>query len=298
MISYLYHTIKNYFYNSSTYNLPFDINSIEEDKEFEDFKKDDIGINKIIFALNNIPDIVHSLMFKGSNICEKYYFITLKLNPSKIIDVYHNLDNINDHFMDEKVQYIYIRINVISKSILNNNMHHVNCIVIDKSRNYVLFFEPRLTFMYDPDVLISLVDTFMDLSLYEKIFPPDIGYNIFNQLQRYDTYCQTYVIFVLALIIHNRNIPYQDYHKMFNKSITTDNIGYFLFNIYRTLKEKNCDICPQPFIWNYPGNKVTNIFKILNLYLNKNDDTNEKKEMNNIVIENDDSEFTIVSISQ
>jgi len=297
MISYLYHAIKSYFYKDSCYNLPFNPDNIKNDHAFEEFKKGDIEINKIIFALNNIPDIIHSQIFKEPYVCKKYYFITLKLNPSKIIDVFHNLDDINDYFIDDNVQYIYIRINIISKSLNNANMHHVNCIVIDKLKKYVLFFEPRLTFMFDTDVLISLVDTFMDLSSYDKIFPPDIGYNLLNKLQRYDTYCQTYVIFVFALIINNQHIPYKDYYKLFNKNITTANVGYFLFHIYRILKEYNYDICIQPLIWNYPGDNITSIFKILNLYLNKNNDTNDT-ELNNITIDDqsDDSDFTIVTV--
>ena len=297
MISYLYRAIKTFFNTNSLYNLPFNHNNIKNDYEFEEFKKNDIELNKIIFALNNIPDIVHSLIFREPSVCVKYYFITLKLNPSKIIDVFHNLDDINDNFIDENVQYIYIRINIISKSLNNTNMHHVNCIVIDKLKKYVLFFEPRLTFMFDTDVLISLVDTFMDLSLYNKIFPPDIGYNMFNKLQRYDTYCQTYVIFIFALIIYNQHVSYKDYYNLFNKSITTTNIGYFLFHIYKTLKECNYDICIQPLIWNYPGHNVTSIFKILNLYLNQNNDTNDT-ELNNITIDDqsDDSDYMIVSV--
>lgn len=294
MINYLYYAIKNYFSTKSSYNLPFNPNNIKFSQEFKEFKKDDIGINKIIFALNNIPDIVHSLIFKEPYVCKKYYYITLKLNLSKIIDVYHNLDDIHKHFTNETIKYIYIRINIISKSPSNTNMHHVNCIVVDKIKKYVLFFEPKLTFIFDTDVLISLIDIFMDLTLYEKIFPPNIGYNIFNQLQRYDTYCQTYVIFIFTLIVCNQHIPYKDYYQLFNNCITSTNIGYFLFYINRILKEYNYYIGHQPIIWNYPGHNVTNIFNILNLYLNKNNDTNNE-EFNNITID-DDSEYAIVSL--
>lgn len=292
MFGYLYQLIKTYFDDKTQYKLPFNISDIEQDELFNNFKGSDIELNKTIFALNNIPDIIHKILFTDYYICEKYYYITLKLNPSKIIDVYHNLIDINDSFLDDKIKYIYIRVNVITKTSYKN-MQHVNCIIIDKNNKHILFFEPKLTFMYDVSVLTSLIDNCMDTSTYKKLFPQDIGYNILNQLQRYDTYCQTYVIFIFSLIIHNQAIEYKDYHQMFNKSITTKNIGYYLFNIYRKLREYNYEICIQPLIWNYPDS--TNIFKTLKLYFNKNDDTKEEK-INNIVIEYE-SDFTMVSIS-
>ena len=76
-ITYLYYTIKNYFNNNNInieYNLPFNIKTIKENKNFIKFKDDDGEINKVIFALNNLPDKIHELLFGNTKkICEKYY---------------------------------------------------------------------------------------------------------------------------------------------------------------------------------------------------------------------------------
>lgn len=288
MFNFFVDIIKKQFGDNSVYMLPFDVN-ISNDTLFDDFKNNDIEVNKIIFALNNVPDIIHQLLFTENYICNQYYFITLKMNPSKIINVHHNLSNITNDLIDDKIRYIYIRINIIT----DTQMHHVNCIVIDKKNKYILLFEPQVSFVYDPNIILSLLDAFIELKSYKTIFPSDVGYNMFNKLQRYDTYCQTYVLFIFVLIVYNQHIHYKDFSKLFNTNITTETIGYFLFYIYKILKNSNCSICTQPVLWNYPCN-INNIIKTIDLYFNKNINKNNIDVQNITVIDQDD--FTVVEL--
>jgi hypothetical protein len=259
-IKYLYNAIVNYWYKKSitNYHLPFPIN-IENDPEFIKFKDNEVVLNKIIFALNNIPDIVHTLLFN-----EKYFSITIKVNKYKITSVYHSLENIQEHLKSDN-RYIYIRLNIITNSTYK--MHHVNCIIIDKKEKYILFFEPRVNFLFNIDDLIKELDALINIKDYKKLLPSDIGYNIFNRLQKYDAFCQTYVLFAYILIINNKDIHYTNFSTMFN-SMDTQSIGCLFYYINNLLENNNYNICDQPIIWKYPTNNLKNIFNMINIFSN------------------------------
>ena len=276
------------------YQLPFAIN-IDNDPELIKYKTDDIALNKVMFALNNIPDIIHSLLFNNdTTVCQKYFSITIKLKNSKIIDLYDNLDNneaydINSMMDNDDIRYIYIRLNILIN--LPSKMHHVNCIIIDKKNKHVLFFEPRNNLLFDINDLSIRIKDKIDISHYTKLTPSDIGYNVFNKLQQYDAFCQTYVLFAYLLIINNKDIHYTNYSTMFNSIINPQNIGYFYYHINNLLKINNYNICDQPVVWKYP----TNIFNIMYPFRNNNNniEINDELEMNDIVI-NEEDEFLIV----
>lgn len=288
-IKYLYRIIINYWYKAPilNYQLPFAI--IDDDPEFIKFKTDDVELNKIIFALNNIPDIVHGLLFNkkdNSDVCQKYFSITIKLENSKIAELYHNLDNINEFLANDNIRFIYIRLNILTNS--TGKMHHVNCIIIDKKSKYVLFFEPRNSLLFDVNELIDKIKDKIDIDPYTKLIPSDIGYNMFNKLQQYDAFCQTYVLFAYILVINNKDIQYTNYSTMFNSVITSQNIGHFYYHINKLLKINNYNICDQPIVWKFP----TNIFNIMHPFGNNNTEGDEV-EMSDIVVHEED-EFLII----
>ena len=299
-ITYLYNTIKNYFNDeniNTEYTVPF--NTIENDNndEFMIFKNNDIDINKVIFALNNLPDKIHNLLFNGnSEICNKYFYITIKIQNKKIIDLSHNLDDINDYLDNSNnTRYIFIRVNIINT--LQNIMQHVNCIIIDKVKKYILFFEPKFEFSYNIDELEKVIDELVNLHNYSKIFPQDIGYNYYDRLQFYDAFCQSYVLFVFIIITNNELIDAANYSLMLNKIITYENLGYMLYHINTLLKQSGYEICEQKIIWSFPTKKTQNMLNIIHLFLNNYKQKQQIDKSNELEIETEiDEDFIIINI--
>lgn len=283
-LTYLYDTIKYYFFNDNKYHLPFDINEIINNDHFKEFQSNN-DINKVIFALNNIPDVTQKILFKNNiNIANQYLYLTIKMSNGSIDSIVHNLDNINEYMDDNAIRYVYIRINIIN---IGNTMNHVNCIIIDKNKKYILLFEPKIIFQYDSKIIFELLHQTFDTQEYRKILPNDIGYNYCNRLQWYDTFCQTYIIFVFFLIILNDNVNPENFSVLFNSIITHKNMGYFLFHAYNLLIENNISICEQNNIWDYPTNNAKNLLNAAKLFLSN--DKNEENNFDDIVIkENDD----------
>lgn len=304
MFSYLYNLYNdliNYIYNiylekykttilSYNYNLPFDIDELDNEK-FIQFKNDTINLNKVIFALNNIPDIVHKELFKNNfEVNKQYYSITIKLLSSEAVDIYHNIQNINDDIDDINTRYIFIRINLLQPKTFYNSMNHVNCIIIDKAKNIILIFEPQVKLRYDVDILKNLLNEFItNINHYEILLPEDIGYSYYNRLQKYDIFCQTYVVFAFILYIYNNNLKVSKLSMLFNTVITKYSTEYFLFYIYNLLESNNYELNNTTNIWNHPTSTLTNIFNIF-----KYNNTNINQEVNLVHFE-EDNDMIIVS---
>ena len=305
-ITLLYNTIKQYFnYNNNiinndtkNYNIPFKTKEVDTDENFILFKNNDMELNKLMFALNNLPDKIHNMLFSDNKeICHEYFYITIKIKNKNIIDVQHNLDNTNNYLDDNNIRYIFIKVNTINTS--QNIIQHVNCIIIDKIQKYILFFEPKFEFSYDINEFSKIIDELIVLDGYSKIFPQDIGYNYYDRLQSYDAFCQSYILFVFILITNNKSINTSDYSLMFNEIITYENLGYMLFNIYMLLKQSKYEICEQKLIWSFPTKKTQNICNIVHLFLNnythKQQSNNYNKSEFELEIEMDD-DFVVVNI--
>lgn len=267
-IIFIYNSIKNYFYcGKINYNLPFDQIIIENDPEFTLYKNiNNNYVNQTVFILNNLPEIVHSLLFKNNQeVCSKYFFINVNIK-SKNDELTSNLNEIDEIFQDNLINYIFIRINIIKKDI-----NHVNCIIINKEKKTVFIFEPKSFFVYDLNVLIDFLDGFIDLTGFKVILPKDIGYSYFNRLQYFDGFCQTYVLLVFLNIVNNKEIEFNYWKKMFNTIITNKNIGYFLFHLYTLLKINSYliekDMVPNNRFWSYPTNKLKNVWNLLGFYV-------------------------------
>ena len=135
------------FYNYSCYKTVGGMQQLDEIKKdllYVDYKKDRSRINKTIFALNNMPEVIHTVLFKNSNylhICPKYFQMYYELNDNnKFVKKYANLTTLQVYLDDNALRYIYIRINLIENNKKND---HVNSIIIDKKKKYILYFEPQ-----------------------------------------------------------------------------------------------------------------------------------------------------------
>jgi len=271
---YLYYKIKGYLYldnNNNQYKIPFDKFSIPKHK----------NINNTIFALNNMPETIHQLLFgNNGDIAFNYYYIRLDLQKN-MVD--HNLA-LNDDMLNNDIKYIFIRLNLINNNSLFN---HVNGIYINKNKKYILIYEPKVELMYDSEFIETLLKSKIDCHDYIFIYAEDLGYSHYKRMQNYDLFCQTYVLFVFVLITLNDDINYENYSDMFDSVINSNNIDHFLYYIDELLKNNNYDICEQPELWTIP-----NIMKCIFKKDNNNNDNVEK-----LVIKEDDDIFIIDQVN-
>jgi hypothetical protein len=175
-----------------------------------------------------------------------------------------------DYFEDDCIQYIYFRINLINEHNTTININHVNCIIIDKKNKYVLIFEPKGILSYDINIIKNLFHKYDNLNQYKYLTPCDIGYKQYStsqSLQRYDFYCQTYVMMVFYLIINNKNIKFSEYSKLFTKSINKKTVGYFLYQIDIALKKNNIEFHSFPILWSYQDGYIASVWRMYqNIY--------------------------------
>src|SRR5205085_26945 len=105
-------------------------------------KPDKMAIAKTIFALNNLPVKMHEILFSCyENVSHQYYQISFKRNNGIFEPLSINCDGLNEDMLNGNIRFIFIRINII-KSTNKVTMNHVNCVVIDKWKQYILYFEP------------------------------------------------------------------------------------------------------------------------------------------------------------
>lgn len=259
-IVYIYNKLKGYIYSNNSkvqYKIPFD-STLPKPNNYD--------INKTIFALNNMPDIIHNLLFENDiNVASNYYYIRLDI-VNKTID--HNLDLLKNDIDNDNIKYIFIRLNLVNCKYFN----HVNGIYINKSKYYTLIFEPKYELIYNPLELESLLKNYTNN--YQFIYAKDIGYTIYNRMQSYDLFCQTYVLFSFLLIVLNDGeINYENYCEMFSSVITPKNVEYLLYHIDNLLKKNNYDICNQPELWVQPNDKFNEIKNVIRFIFN-----NKKEE--------------------
>lgn len=281
MFSYM-----SYFKPTPNYYLPYIIDP--NNPTFVDFKNKSKLLNKVMFALNNLGDELHTILFSNNpTVCNILFTITITVNNKEIIDIHHNLTNINDFINNQEIEYIYIRINVIRHN--KNTINHINNIIINKPQKYILLFDPQITFDYNPLDMITLLFDILQINYinYNILFPEHIGYDNLNKLQYYDNFCQSYTLLAYILIINNPNVPFLEYNIMFNNSMTYKKLGYFLFYIHTLLQQHNFDICDQYELWSYPTDNTGNLFNFLSYIFSKKDkETNNKNQL--IIKETDD----------
>lgn len=182
------------------------------------------GINKIIFVLNNIPGEIHKILFKDNpEINPEYYFININ----------HNNSGFDKNFdkLDLTYRFIYIRINIFNNKYIN----HLNSIIIDNIQKYIFIFEPKTDINYNINIILEL----LGLNNYKIYIPADLKY---NQIQKFDLFCQTYIIFVFYLIINNKNLDINGFKDLFDNYINHDNLLKFLNHIQILLNNNKLEI--------------------------------------------------------
>lgn len=225
------------------------IDELKQTEHFLNFKSNNDDINTVIYAMNNVPETVyHSLYSKYSDVSNKYLQIDLSKNNTmwQIIinmDFYKNFEILLEN---ETCRFIFIRLNIINK---NKQINHVNSVIIDKDKKYVLIFEPKLYLLYDICIIKDQLNLPED---YKYVLASDLGYHYFNRLQKFDNYCQTYAFFVFLLIIENKDVNYTEFSKLFNTIITNKQLGYFLYHVKLNVNDINIEN-NQVSNWRYPS---------------------------------------------
>ncbi len=270
------------------------VEELEKTNDFINFKNDNHKINSVIYAMNNMPSKIYSLLYnkyRYQDVSDQYFQMDLKKN-NKLWQITIGLDfndRLNMVLQDDSCRFIFIRINIFNKSKYSN-INHVNCVIIDKDQQYVLVFEPKLYLLYDiciiKDQLINIPDT------YDYITSHNIGYHYFNRLQKLDNYCQTYAFFIFLLIIENNDVCYLEFSNMFNTLITNKRLGHFLYHIKLNLNDMKIDNNIK-IQWKYP-NFIDNFLSIIQFSCNRkykdNKDHNIKYEIKT------DGEYNIIDI--
>jgi len=244
----LWASIKDYLFgvrlaNGSFHNIKKIEDLLERDDNYKEFDESDERFGKTIYALNNIPNKIHELLFGNiKDVSNNYYNIPIKKIDGKYKVASFDTAQFGLDMEDDSIRYVYIRINIIKKSG-KRIMNHVNCIIIDKRRHFLLYFEPTVLIRYDLTELKEiLTDVAPILFNYAFLVPESIGYNVFNRLQKYNHYCQTYVLYVYCLVLENREIEPDEFSRLFNDIITTKNIHYFIYFINKMLEDDGVNL--------------------------------------------------------
>jgi len=280
-----------FYANSPLNSYKYNIN------EFNNFKANNKKIGKVIYALNNFPDKMFDYVFKEyEDVANNFYTIDLhkhsgplcKCSELKNMNNFcqtftYNFDNFyysyNNFVNDLQTRrYIFIRINIHN----TNNNGHVNCIIIDKFREYILFFDSLNNIEYDINKfkdIFHIIEVILGKN-FKVINMHNIGYNsrYFSSLQSYDLFCQTYIFLAFLLIINNKKIRYSSYKMLFDNEINSEKLGLFLFFMYNLIKNddnfKNIN-----YEFYFPGNYLQNIVNTL-IFKYKNKSDNNYKNIN------------------
>lgn len=182
---------------------------------FKDKSDKQYNHKNVIFTINNLPEIVfEKLSEKYACLNKNYQWIQIKKNI-----VIHNLDELDNSLQ----RFIFIKIELI-------DYNHVNCLIIDNRMKHIILFEPKGSEIIDINLLKSLVS----LHGYIWITSKDMGFNMFNRIQYFDQFCQTYILMALICILNNPNTPVAEHASLFNDLIN----GYSINNFHKYISDK------------------------------------------------------------
>jgi len=201
----------------------------------------------IINALDNIPYIIHKLLFENDNEISSDYFQIYLIRKDKYFTVGHySLNNLEENINNNNIRFIFIRLNLITNKIIN----HVNCLIIDKINKRIYVFEPQHKLKFNIDILKS-IDEFNCFLDYDFIEPIRMGNKI---IQKNNFYCQTYVLMAYYLITKFYDyVDYTEYYDFLKKYMSNKYLAMFLIYIDKLLEENN--ILIGDFQKNYNNNK-------------------------------------------
>lgn len=222
-------------------SLPAYRNVADVELAKDKYKLDKRTEKAIVFALNNIPGVVHQHLFKDyPDVSQNYHQITFKKDNGIYEPASSQLAMLSNDMHNESIRFVFIRVNLI-KSL--KKMNHVNCVIVDKRRKFLLYFEPMVVVRIDTIELFDILSKFSDKFIgYSLLVPIDIGYNVYNRLQRYDNYCQTYILYVYCLILENRDVKPAEFSSMFNAVISAENVRCFLYYVHKVLTDGGIDV--------------------------------------------------------
>jgi len=266
----LYDDVETKYVDPITLFGPFNI------EEFEMFKNNNLQSGKVFYCLNNFPNTVYEMIYNVlcysnyNTMSKNYYSCIIKKIGNRydynFKQLYNNISDFIGDLIDDNIRFITIRI-----CELGNIIGHVMSIIIDKQKKYILFFDPKNDIKFSLDQFMFVINTVnaATSSDYQILLPYDIGYNKGKRLQGINMYCQTYILYVYALIICNHNIPYKNFKVMFTSIINNKSVSLFLFLLYKVIScNKNFDNIEfdLPCI----SNPVINIFNSLSLVIRLN----------------------------
>lgn len=227
-----------------SYNNIIDKKYIENNKDsYEDFTRSNEEVNKALFVLNNnLHYIMKKLFEKNSNVSKYYHQMSYSAESGNVLKLNFEYDDINTYLSkfkldinDPNIRYVFVKVNLFNNTLLPF-MNHVNCIIVDKEKKHIMFFEPKYhlqlnAFQEIEERLKPYIDNFDD---YVILLPESIGYTPFNRLQKFDAYCQSYILYIYVLLVQNE-VSHEEYAEMFNSTISSTNLQYFLFYIHHDI---------------------------------------------------------------
>jgi len=247
-----------------------------EEKDLEDFKRDDNKVGKVIYCFYHYPEIAYDIMFNAlsfseyNNASKYYYCVNINYENNQLVydfePLYRDIERFITDLYDNTIRFITIRINE-NASV----MGHVTSIIIDKNKKYILFFDSKNNIKYDIVQFGSIIETVNKStnSIFEVILPFDIGYNKGSKLQGINLYCHTYIYYVYMIIICNPNICYKEFRTVFNNLITHKSISTLLYLIYKDIEEKKI-LSNVDFKFPCISNALVNMFNNISIRIRLN----------------------------
>lgn len=285
----LYRVYNKIFGKDKKYINPLE--SLKDKIELNDFKGDDEKFNIVIFALNNLPTaIYHTLYDDYYNVCPCQFQINLGYCKDELLPIYKNLEGLDELLNIQDFRYFFIRVNIIrSKKKIN----HVNSIIIDIHRKYVLIFEPTGSLSYDPKVIEGILSKY-SLEGFRYLLPEDIGFNTFSGLQRMDYFCQSYIYYTFLIILENDGVDPTCFQDLFANTICFETLELFWFDIYQKLKESGYKLDGIATTWKYPGSTWSSLFDVWSSFTRSRDNEKSCSDISDDFVVKEEDGITVV----
>ena len=264
------------------------IGSIIQTSDFMDFKKNKKRVSDNMHIINNFPEHTYKALFNDySNVSKEFFKIEIT-NYNNSIETHHYpilfRDKIREQLDNNDVRYIFVWISLK----MTGHIGHINCVIIDKQNKYALIFEPKVKIDYDLCLITDILDLNND---YQILVPTDIGFHYFNRLQRFNHFCQTYVLFVFMIIIENDIVEYNKFSKMMSDIINNQSLGHFLYYTHMLIHTDIKISHNHGIFWEYPDGCMQGIFNRFKNWINLCMNTNYQNhvlEMDELVIDDKD----------
>lgn len=259
------------------YYDPIDFVAIDKE-ELRNFKHDGKKVGQVIGSLSIYPNLIYPIVLNEldfPHVSNNVYSINIK--PTKknfgykldLSNIKANMENLVSDLYDDDVRFIMIRL-IEGGAFID----HVSCIIVDKIKKYILFFDSKNNIQYDVGKFSFVIDIINnanrkvgDVLQYQVLLPKDIGYGNYTSLQGYNHYCQTYILYILMLVANNPDIEFRHLKQLFDAKITTKKLGLFLFGIHKKIKN-NESLKNFEYQSVYPSNTIINFINSVTFMMN------------------------------